>query len=372
MTDSKALILEARELKEANKGFSKLVGKSSLPVLNMLRFTSAADGKVEITGTDLDVFATYRMASIGGCQAVDFLVPYEPFAKALKMTHGNAPMVIAPQDGDKVLLAYNNGGLITQTVQSMPVTEFCPIPALKGEPIKSLTLDAKSKAALKKAVEVCSEDATRFVIQHPLITKQYIVATDGRRLFCQNSFAFEMAKEPQNQEMILTNVPILFRDPMYDDGDWQVAEHQSPDNLKVTSSHWTLVIKTVDGNYPNFKQVIPDNDGEIEIAFDDVTAERVASAAPRLPGGKNANSVKLEFVGQALTMTGGGESGAKLEIKGGITKNGKDGAVALNPEYFALSLKFGMRKMFIKDELSAVVFKDDTGGKMVVMPMRMS
>jgi hypothetical protein len=56
------IIIPVCDLKAALPGLSKIVGKSrTLPVLQSIRVSRDAEGKVSLMATDLDAFATYTV-----------------------------------------------------------------------------------------------------------------------------------------------------------------------------------------------------------------------------------------------------------------------------------------------------------------------
>jgi DNA polymerase III sliding clamp (beta) subunit (PCNA family) len=81
----KEIVLPVMALKEALPGLNKVVSKrSSLPVLQHVRLTRDAQGKISIQATDLDAFATYTVKEPLPGPVVDLLVPLDQLAKTVK------------------------------------------------------------------------------------------------------------------------------------------------------------------------------------------------------------------------------------------------------------------------------------------------
>jgi DNA polymerase-3 subunit beta len=134
-----------------------------------------------------------------------------------------------------------------------------------------------------------------------------------------------------------------------------------------------IVSKLVEGQYPNFRQVIP---GQCE---ERVTVEREAllTALRRvsLIASDKSNSVKLTFGKNKLDITANtpeiGEARETLAINYG----GKTISIAFNPEFLMDPLRNLVKdEIFIEltDDLSPGVVKSDVPFLYVLMPMRTS
>jgi DNA polymerase III sliding clamp (beta) subunit (PCNA family) len=125
--------LAASELKAALPGLSKIVGRSrTLPVLQTVRITRDAAGKVSILATDLDSFATYTAKEAQAGPAVDILVPLDQLTKTVKCSSPKDDIGIVPGSKEKVKLRYNiAGNTVEQTISTLPVDDYPPVPQVR-------------------------------------------------------------------------------------------------------------------------------------------------------------------------------------------------------------------------------------------------
>ena len=92
-------------------------------------------------------------------------------------------------------LRYSIGGnLVERNINTLPASEFPPVPII-NQP--SIPLEPGFGLALRQALECCSEDSSRYILQGACLdvreTRQhYVVGTNGRYLFSANSLCFDL------------------------------------------------------------------------------------------------------------------------------------------------------------------------------------
>src|ERR1035438_1174630 len=73
---NKEIVIPVCDLKAALPGLSKIVGRSrTLPVLQCIRVSRDAEGKVSLMATDLDAFAAYTVKEPQSVPAMEILMP---------------------------------------------------------------------------------------------------------------------------------------------------------------------------------------------------------------------------------------------------------------------------------------------------------
>ena len=129
----------------------------------------------------------------------------------------------------------------------------------------------------------------------------------------------------------------------------------------------------IEGNYPNYRQVIP---GEAK--------ERVALAREEfwhalkraeIMTSEKSNSVKLAFTKNNLAITANSPEVGEARESLAINYKGKEMAIAFNPKYMIDPLNaLANEEVFLEfiDELSPGVLKINGPFLYVVMPMRLS
>ncbi len=152
------------------------------------------------------------------------------------------------------------------------------------------------------------------------------------------------------------------------------AENQASFTLKDEKGSSVLVVtKLIEGNYPNYRQVIPAE-----------TKERIALAREEflhalrraeIMTSEKSNSVKLSFGKNKLEITANSPEVGEARETLAINYKGADMAVAFNPKYVIDPLNaLTNDEVFLEliDELSPGVLKINGPFLYVVMPMRLS
>jgi hypothetical protein len=198
------------------------------------------------------------------------------------------------------------------------------------------------------------------------------VGTDGRHLFSANSFLFDIP-----QSIIVPQGKFLTWAGFIEDGPWTLRfqppvkgatrNDDKPAWVRLDSDHWTYVSKPIEGQYPNWRQVVPgDASFKSHITLGEPGMKIILDALPLLPGQEDRDQpVSLEIKGDYLILKAKGSSAEWTEIPVPATVSGNPVSVSMNRTYLAKALKFGFAQVEIDDNLSPLVFR--TKGKMLVV-----
>lgn len=228
------------------------------------------------------------------------------------------------------------------------------------------------KQMLTKIAYSASADETRYVLNGVYLNlgadKMTMVATDGRRLALVEQ-ELDVPKESEMGVIIPSKAVNELLQSLKEEG--QVKVYCSPKQLGFEFGDVIMVSKLIEGNYPNYKQVIPAKCEErVELERESLlTAVRRAA----LITSDKSNSVKLTFTKNKLKISvvtpDVGEAHESMAIK----YSGKEISVAFNPEYLMDPLRRlanDIVYMEISDDLSPGVLKCDQPFLYVLMPMR--
>lgn len=368
------LELPATELKTALTGLSKVINKrSTLPILGHIRVTRSKAGVVTLQATDLDSTVTYQAEQPDNGEPCDFLAPYEPLNKLVKGSKGSVQLIVEAQDKLRFRTTIGTSQM-EQAFPTLKTDEFPPIPVVEGKP---LAMDATLRDAFREALDCCSEDGSRHVLQHVCLDTRnrdghYVAATNGRHLYAANSFQFDL-KEP----VLIPDRPFLRWSKFMEDGVGQLSVQPATKNempwLKLQSGPWTLLTRSTDAEYPNWKQVVPAADSSLTTVHLDASAVATLLAGiPKLPCNDEANRpVRLEVTQDRIIVQARAKDDTEwtqLTVEGArIT--GKTINIGLNRDYLLKALRFGLTTWDFTDDLSPMVFSEG-GRRMVVMPLR--
>jgi DNA polymerase III subunit beta len=261
--------------------------------------------------------------------------------------------------------------------------EFPPLPEFGDE--RSFTLEqAELTAMLKSVAYAQSTDETRYILNGVYFNfrdgKLALVATDGRRLALVSK---ELEVPAENAGAIILpakTVGELLR--MLDKGEKlkvSFSERRAAfqintdkDSSGLTDSIY-LYSKVVEGNYPNYQQVIPKETHQRIKLERELLLQCIHRAA--LVCSEKSNSVKLKLSSNLLEITAQSPDFGEAHESMAIGYSGPELQVAFNPAFLMDPLKaLAKDEVFfeVKDEVSPGVFKTLESFICVIMPVRLS
>ena len=362
--------------------------RTTLPVLSMMHL--AGNGSTILRGTDLDVTLSSELdvkAKIDG----ECLLPKAALLGALKASKKRLEIAM----GEKLMADVVADGF-KQTVPTLSVDEYPP--GLEVKPEITLQVSATQlRQALKQIEMAQSTDESRYVLNgvffHVNPHDLTMVATDGRRLHRTHIVRSDAAQEgqimdagdgPAEQPKQAPDAPgfivpsrgidHILRLPVERSTDILFIEAETKDRNYATlryGSH-TITTKLVEGNYPNYRQVIPSEFKEVVRLEADAFATAVRNISTVVT--EKSNSVKLKLKRNRMELTASSPELGDAKAELATNYRGADMSIAFNPEYvldIAAASKGAECDLKLVDELSPGVF---TGGNLlcVVMPMRLS
>lgn len=232
---------------------------------------------------------------------------------------------------------------------------------------------------LEKTSFAISTDESRYVLNGVFFSlkdhKMTMVATDGRRLALVDE-EVEISEKSQGDFIIPAKAVNELNRLLQEKGDVEInfSENQAAFRLKDDKGFSVLVLtKLIEGNYPNYRQVIPSE-----------TKERVplvreeflhALRRAEIMTSEKANSVKLTFSKNNLAITANSPEVGEARESLAVNYKGKEIAIAFNPKFLIEPLNaLTEDEVFFElmDELSPGVLKINGPFLYVVMPMRLS
>jgi DNA polymerase-3 subunit beta len=261
--------------------------------------------------------------------------------------------------------------------------EFPPLPEFGDD--KSFTLEQAELTSMLKSVSYAqSSDETRYILNGVYFNfrdgKLSLVATDGRRL-ALISKELEVSADSAGS-IILPAKTVSELTRMLDKGEklkiafndrrasFQISTDKDSSGL-VDSIY--LYSKVVEGNYPNYQQVIPKETHQRIKLERELFLQCVHRAA--LVTSEKSNSVKIKLTSNLLEITAQSPDFGEAHESMAIAYSGPDLQVAFNPAFVLDPLKALTKdEIFfeLKDEVSPGVFKTLESFICVIMPVRLS
>jgi DNA polymerase-3 subunit beta len=227
---------------------------------------------------------------------------------------------------------------------------------------------------LRKSSYAISTDETRYVLNGLLFSfkdnKLTLVATDGRRL-AMVDIELEFPRSHEADIIVPTKAVTEVQRLLTDDGDVKVS--MSSGQIAFDLNNTLLVSKLIEGNYPNYKQVIPSE------AKERVTLEREtflnSLRRVSLLASDKSNSIKLNFSKNNIDITANTPEVGEAKESLPVQYKGRDFSIAFNPEFLMAPLRALTEDevyLDLIDEMSPGVMKIQTPFLYVLMPMRIS
>lgn len=346
--------------------------RTTLPILSNV-LIRAEGNRVEFTATDLDVTVSCGVEATvkkGGATTI-------PVKKLFSITRELNGGEIDLEVDEKNVCSVRSGSSFYK-IHGLAAEEFPPINKFKDD--KKVTVaQEKLKAMMKKTSFAISTDEARYVLNGIFISlkehKMTIVATDGRRLALTDE-EVDISEKSQGEFIIPAKAVNELNRLLQDKGEVTIkyADNQAEFNLADDKGFAVIIVtKLIEGNYPNYRQVIP---GEAKERIS-LPREEFLHALKRaeIMTSEKANSVKLTFEKNNLAITANSPEVGEARESMAVNYKGKEMAIAFNPKYMIDPLNaLSNDEVFIEliDELSPGVLKINGPFLYVVMPMRLS
>jgi DNA polymerase-3 subunit beta len=258
-------------------------------------------------------------------------------------------------------------------ILGLPEEEFPPLP--KFDDSKVVTIRQKDiRDGLRKTSYAISTDETRYVLNGVLFSfkdnKLTLVATDGRRL-AMLDIDLEFPRSHEADIIVPTKAVTELQRLLTDEGDVRVSVGSG--QIAFDLNNTLLVSKLIEGNYPNYKQVIP---GEMK---ERVTLEREtflnSLRRVSLLASDKSNSIKLNFTKNNIDITANTPEVGEAKESLPVAYKGREFSIAFNPEFLMAPLRnLTEDEIFLDliDEMSPGVIKIQSPFLYVLMPMRIS
>ena len=341
--------------------------RTTLPILSNV-LLQAKEGAVHLTTTALDVGVRgsfeANVDKVGAttlpARRLFTIIRELPSSEiAIEVDGKNAASIRSGQSFFKIL--------------GLPEEEFPPLP--KFENAKVVTMRQKDlHDGLRKTAYAISTDETRYVLNGVLFSfkenKLTLVATDGRRL-AMLDIELEFPRSHEAEIIVPTKAVTELQRLLKDDGEVKISVGSG--QIAFDLNNTLLVSKLIEGNYPNYKQVIP-SEAKERVTLERETFLKSLRRVSLLASDKS-NSIKLNFSKNNIEITANTPEVGEARESLPVAYKGRDFAIAFNPEFLMAPLRnLTEDEVFFDliDEMSPGVLKIQTPFLYVLMPMRVS
>ncbi|HLH55346.1 MAG TPA: DNA polymerase III subunit beta [Verrucomicrobiae bacterium] len=346
--------------------------RTTLPILSNVLLRAEGD-KLELTATDLDVTIACAVEAKVKKPGASTVPVKRFFGIVRELSNSEIDLEV----DDKHACTIRSGPSFYK-INGLSADEFPPMTKFKED--KKVILPQETvKGMVKKTSFAISTDESRYVLNGIFISlkdhKMTMVATDGRRLALVDE-EVDISEKSHGEFIVPAKTVNELNRLLQDKGELELrfAENQASFNLKDEKGSSILIVtKLIEGNYPNYRQVIP---AETKERVPLVREEFLhALRRAEIMTSEKSNSVKLSFGKNKLEITANSPEVGEAKESLAVNYKGPEMAIAFNPKYMIDPLNaLPDDEVFLEliDELSPGVLKINGPFLYVVMPMRLS
>jgi DNA polymerase-3 subunit beta len=352
--------------------------RSTMPILSNV-LIEASEGHISLTTTNLDLGIRCRIkAEVSEPGTITL-----PVRKLATIVRELPQTDVFIESGENNQTKITSGGSNFK-IMGISAEEFPSLPTFENRKVYDLSQN-EIVGMLKSVSYAQSTDENRYILNGVYFNfadeKLTLVATDGRRLGLtaleteiseENAGSLILpAKTVAELERLLgkgAQVKIAFNDRQ---AAFEIEIDDSGDS--GLTDHLYLVSKVVEGNYPNYRQVIP-KETEHRVKIERELMLECVHRAALVTSEKN-NSVKLKVSKNLLEISGSSSEYGESHESMAIAYDGPEVQVAFNPQFLMEPLKaLSKDEVFFefKDELSPGLFKTLDNFICVIMPLRLN
>ena len=348
--------------------------RSPKPVLSCIKL-SAADDKLTIQGTDLEVSVTFTDAQVQIDQPGETLVQADKFRDIVRESTDDTLSLSVEGTEMNVRGADSHFKIFTQNA-----SEFPPIP-LPAEGAAEYEIAAGTlKGLINQTLFATSKEGTRYAFNGVLVAIEknqiIMVATEGRRLAQSRG---ELTKVPAGKKdekakpnHIIPAKSLGLVDKLLGNAEDTVLITLGDNQATFSTADATLTTNLLEGQFPPYEEVIPKEADKKMLAGTADLLSAVRRAA--LLTAEDSKGVRMEFTKKGLTLTSRNPEQGEAKVDFACKFDGGDVTIGFNPTFFADALKV-VDSDEVSFELTAPnrpgLLKSGTNFVYVIMPVNL-
>ncbi len=362
---------------EILKGLQRIQGvvdkKNTMPILSNMLMVADAKG-VEIIATDLEI-------GLRGRYQADVEKPGSVTVSAKKMYEVAREL---PEEEVQIRVEENNSVGITSghsqfKLVGLPKEEYPALPDVAEEGMITVSGDTL-RDMIKKTLYAAGENDARYVLNGLFVhlapgtggLNIRMVGTDGHRLSLIDRII--EAKHKEESVIVPKKAMLELRRLLEEDASQEGFELGFSKNHALFKRNGLIMVsKLIDGNYPNYQQVIPTkNAKKVTVPRDLFThaVKRVSILAK-----DKTNAVKLQLDKNTLALSTNNPEVGEANEELSVTYAGESLTIGFNSRYLLDALSAMDRptiSLELNDSLSPCLITEegDDAYRCVVMPMR--
>ena len=342
--------------------------RQTMPILaNVL--LSAKDGKLRLTGSDLEVELVAEHA-VNVQQAGDITVPGRKLLDILRALPDKTSVALT-RDGDRVSL---KAGRSRFTLASLPATEFPVIEEINAQ--QQITVEQKElRRLIDKTHFSMAQQDVRYYLNGMLLEIDGMVlrsvATDGHRLALSEAQLGQAAKS--SQQVIVPRKGVLELQRLLG-GEGEVTLSIGTNHVRLQIGDIRFTSKLIDGRFPEYGRVIPSSPQRVITADRGLLRQSLQRTA--ILSNEKYRGIRLNVKDGLLTIQAHNPEQEEAEDQVEVGYAGEEVEIGFNVNYLldALTAIDGEQvELGLADSSSSCLIRAPgvAQTKYVVMPMRL-
>ncbi|MBO9194361.1 DNA polymerase III subunit beta [Rhizobium sp. 16-449-1b] len=314
------LLIGKNELTRVLTNVGRVVeARNTIPILGSV-LLAAEDGKLRVTGTDMDIVATDTAPATVEAKG-SLCVDAKLLSDIAKKAVGDITMSL---EGDQLIV---KSGRSRFTLQTLPAGDF---PDLKGGEYVA-TFDIDLAALVAPVTFAISSDDARYYLQGVYFAGGedvcVAVATDGHRLARHTAPALAVFDGVIIPKKVTSLLP-----------KGSVSVSVGSAKICIASGDFEMVSKLIDGTFPDYERVIPMGN-ELIVSADKTELLRASDRVSTVSN-ERGRAVKLSVAPGAISLSVKSPTG--------------DAHDEVEAEYSAEPVEIGFNTLYLRDALSVM------------------
>lgn len=358
--------------------------RSTLPILSGIRLTGA-ETRYALEATDLELRISLQSAASNGGSFESAVVPAKALAKAVKSITGEE-LSVSFKEGEGQPTVEISSAKRSVVIESHPSADFPELPErVKWEAVCWFE-PGQFAEALTRVTLCATSDESRPVLTGVQFNfreeRIELVGTDSYRLGVLSVPTEKMGDLPDHSPIVPARVlKLLAKQLKKHEGRGivyvgTVGEEQSSHRLiQFSFGAISWITRQIEGEYPNWRQLIPGESGSsLEVDADELAASVKGAAAIR---SQKSTPVRVSLGDSCVIRMQESQAANLVEKldKATYSPNGVGALeIAFNPDFLLDAISFvgeDKVRMRANDAYKPALFHGENGGRYVLMPVRL-
>lgn len=345
--------------------------RQTLPVLGNL-LVVAADGKLSLTGSDLEVELVARFSGADIEQPGEVTIPARKLADIWRSLPEGAEVSVQVE-GDRAIV---RSGRSRFALATLPASDFPRVEAGSGDFSLELPQPELRKLLDHVSFSMAQQDVRYFLNGMLLeVTRDHVrsVATDGHRL-AMYTLSHGSPDLGDRLQAIVPRKGVVEIGRLLDDSDKAVTLLIGSNHLRLAADDYTLTTKLVDGKFPDYEKVVPRKVEQTLVGDRDTLRQAFHRAS--ILSNEKYRGVRLILNGEQLTIQANNPEQEEAEEVVHVAYAGDHMEIGFNVSYLqdVLNVLDGSEVHLSVADANSSALIEGAGNPQavyVVMPMRL-